>query len=66
MKEKQPSVFGKMRVLTEDGIDAVCRDIERRERAGEKPWTAEDHRRLRQEVYGSNAEFQENPKSITE
>jgi len=55
MKEK-PSVpvFGKMRVITEEGLDRICEELERRERAGEKPWTAEDHRRMREEVFGGS------------
>ena len=54
MKEKprKTSVWGRMVVHTEDGIDKICKEIEHRERAGEKPWTVEDHRRLREEVFG--------------
>jgi hypothetical protein len=57
-KPKKPSrkspvsVWGLMRVHTEAGLDQICRDIERRARAGEKFFTAEDHRRLREEVFG--------------
>ena len=49
---KKPSVWGKMVVHTEAGLDEICRDIERRERAGEKFPTVEDHRRVREEVFG--------------
>jgi hypothetical protein len=54
MKDKpdKPSVFGKMVVHAEAGLDQICRDIERRKRAGEKFPTPEDHRRLRQKIYG--------------
>jgi hypothetical protein len=53
MKEKREktSVWGKMILRTEAGLDEICKQLERRER-GEKPWTAEDHRRLRKEVFG--------------
>jgi hypothetical protein len=51
-KPEKPSLWGKMTVRTEAGIDAICRDLERRKRAGEKTWTAEDHRRMREEVFG--------------
>jgi hypothetical protein len=54
IKGKQPSVFGLMSVLTEAGIDKICEDLERSKRAGEKVWTVADHRRLREEVYGSH------------
>ena len=60
MKEKPPSVFGKMVVHSEDGIDRICRGLERRKRAGEKLPTAEEireeQRRLREKFYGEGSE----------
>jgi len=51
MQPKKPSVFGKMTVHTEAGIDQICRDIERRQRAGEKPFDVEDHRKMREKIW---------------
>jgi len=51
---KPPSVWGLMTVHTEQGLDQICRQLEKRKARGEKLPTVEDHRRAREKLYGKD------------